>query len=210
MQENEDRSPSSFMKRMVFLGIFLIITPLTLFTSVLSLVLITNSRISQKEEVLGSIASNDGAGVQIYASLPSDVPSISGEIIAEDARPVIIENYLEKFNSPLAPYANLLVSVSDKYKLDFRLLAAIAMKESGLCKVIPEDTYNCWGWGIHSKGTLGFSSYEEGIETVSRGLKEKYVDDGLVTVEEIMSRYTPLSPNGAWAVGVTQYMEDMR
>ncbi len=210
MQENEDRSPSSFMKRMVFLGIFLIITPLTLFTSVLSLVLITNSRISQKEEVLGSIASNEGPGVQIYAPLPSDVPSISGEIIAEDARPVIIENYLEKFNSPLAPYANLLVSVSDKYKLDFRLLAAIAMKESGLCKVIPEDTYNCWGWGIHSKGTLGFSSYEEGIETVSRGLKEKYVDDGLVTVEEIMGRYTPLSPNGAWAVGVTQYMEDMR
>jgi len=28
------------------------------------------------------------------------------------------------------------------------------------------------GWGIHSKGTLGFSSFEEGIETYPRDLKK--------------------------------------
>ena len=210
MLENEDKKPFNFWKKIAFLGIFLVLTPLTLFLSVLSLVLVTNSQASQKEGVLEGLTPSLVSGTQIYASLPSNAPSVSGEIIAEDARPLILENYLKKFNSPLSPYANLLVSVADKYKLDFRLLTAIAMKESGLCRVIPEDTYNCWGWGIHSKGTLGFSSFEEGIETVSQGIKEKYVDDGLVTVEEIMSRYTPQSPNGAWAVGVTDYMDDMR
>src|SRR3989344_2488969 len=144
MLENEDKKPFNFWKKIAFLGIFLVLTPLTLFLSVLSLVLVTNSQASQKEGVLEGLTPSLVSGTQIYASLPSNAPSVSGEIIAEDARPLILENYLKKFNSPLSPYANLLVSVADKYKLDFRLLTAIAMKESGLCRVIPEDTYNCW------------------------------------------------------------------
>jgi len=81
-------------------------------------------------------------------------------------------------------------------------------KESNLCKIIPPETYNCWGWGIHSKGTLGFSSFEEGIETVSQGLKKTTSTKDFRTIEEIMSKYTPLS-NGSWAEGVNQFMQEM-
>jgi len=104
----------------------------------------------------------------------------------------------------------LLVETADLYGIDWKLLTAIAMKESGLCKIIPEESYNCWGWGIHSAGTLRFDSFEEGIDTVSRGIRENYVDIGLVTIEEIMSKWIPHSPNGAWAEGVRLYMAEMK
>ena len=116
---------------------------------------------------------------------------------------------MAKYNSPLEPHSEFIIKTADKYNLDYRLLVAIAMKESGLCKVIPEGTHNCWGWGIHSKGTLGFDSYQEGIEIVSRGLKENYLDIGLMSVEEIMSKYIPHSPGGAWAYGVSVYMKEI-
>ena len=32
---------------------------------------------------------------------------------------------------------------------DYRLLPAIAMQESTLCRSIPVDSHNCWGWGIY-------------------------------------------------------------
>jgi len=148
------------------------------------------------------------SGIKIFASLPSEIPTISGTANAADARNEIIKQYLSRYNSPLEPYANLLVTTADKYKIDFRLLTAIAQQESNLCKIIPPDSHNCWGWGIHSKGTLGFSSYEEAIDTVSKGLKEEYIDKGYTTPDQIMSKYTPLS-NGSWASGVNTFLTEM-
>ena len=112
-------------------------------------------------------------------------------------------------NSPLTPFADYIVKTADKYGIDWRLTTAIAMKESGLCKVIPEGSYNCWGWGIHSAGTLKFSSFEEGIETVTKGLKENYIDIGLDSVEKIMTKWIPHSPNGAWAEDVKIYLNKL-
>ncbi len=146
--------------------------------------------------------------VRIFSSLPEEYPSVSLSFAVEDARVPIIRAYLKKYNSPLVAHAEKLVSEADKNELDFRLLTAIARQESNLCKFIPEDSYNCWGWGIHKSGTLGFESYDQAIEVVSLGLKQKYIDKGYKTPEEIMSKYTPHS-NGSWANGVTQFMEDL-
>jgi hypothetical protein len=88
------------------------------------------------------------------------------------------------------------------------LTTAIAQQESNLCKNYPDGTYNCWGWGIHSQGTLGFSSFTEGIELVTKGLKENYIDKGYLTPETIMTKYTPLS-NGSWANGVSKFLSEM-
>jgi hypothetical protein len=41
------------------------------------------------------------------------------------------------------------------------------------------------------------------METVAKGLKENYVDKGLITPKQIMSRYTP-SSNGSWEKGVSK------
>ena len=48
--------------------------------------------------------------------------------------------------------------------MDFRLLPAIAMQESNLCKKILPDTFNCLGLGIHARGTWGFPSFEANFE----------------------------------------------
>ena len=110
----------------------------------------------------------------------------------------------------MEPYADHIVEMSDKYGLDYRLTTAIAMKESGLGRLQPhENCNNAWGWGIHSAGTLCFDSWEEGIETVSRGIKNKYIDLGYETPELMMQKYTPLS-QGTWAVGVIYYMSQLQ
>lgn len=129
-----------------------------------------------------------------------------------DARAKIVANFLKRYDSPMKPhdyYGVKLVEIADRYQIDFRLLPAIAMQESNLCKVIPPETYNCLGFGIHARGTLGFDSYEAGFDRAGRELKKNYIDRGLTTPELIMRKYTP-SSNGSWAASVNQWMAEMR
>jgi hypothetical protein len=125
-----------------------------------------------------------------------------------DARPLILENYFRHYGSDLFPHAQYMVDVSDEFGLDFRLLAAIAMQESNLCKRIPPDSFNCWGYGIYGDQVVYFSSYEEGMRRVAKTLAEDYVPRGLDTPEKIMSRYTPPS-TGSWADGVNLFLDIM-
>jgi hypothetical protein len=138
---------------------------------------------------------------------------VSTVIESEDARAQIIAQFLERHNSPMTPhdfYGRKIVEIADLYQIDFRLLPAIAMQESGLCKnTNPAAPHNCLGFGIHKSGTLDFDSYEAGFERAGRELKAYYIDKGLVTVELIEKKYTP-SSNGSWASSVNQWMAEMR
>lgn len=192
-------------KNAALVASFLILTPIALGTSMFALLTVSDSNVDR--QVLA--AETSLIQPQIYASLPSVLPSVSSEVGIGDARVEIIRQYLDKYNSPMLPYAKYLVDMADAYDTDFRLLTAIGQQESNLCKKIPEDSFNCWGWGIHSAGTLGFRSFEEGIETVSRGLKTNYIDEGYVTVDEIMDKWVPHSPERAWAKSVTNFMDEM-
>jgi len=102
-------------------------------------------------------------------------------------------------NAPLVDYAEKFVEVANKYGLDYRLLPAIATVESGGGKSNFRK-YNAWGWG-----NKGFTSFEEGIEVVGRGLKNNYIDKGRDTVDEIAPVYCP--PNASnWVRSVNQFM----
>lgn len=207
--ENPKESNFSFWKNLIFFIVFFSVTPLTLGASLYSLVSFNSTKTSTQAQK--SNLQNEKAGVfgaKMYASLPTDFPSISGEIQVSDARAEIIKEYLLKYNSPLVPFADYIVKNADEFKIDYRLTTAIAQQESNLCRVIPPETYNCWGWGIHSEGTLGFSSFEEGIRLVTKGLYQNYISLGLDTPEKIMSKYTPLS-NGSWAKGVEEFLSEM-
>lgn len=196
-----------FWKNLILGIIFFTITPLTLGISLFSLYSLKMN--PPQIDYTNNLLNSPMSGVRVYASLPTEIPSVSDEVGAADARSEIVKQYLEYYNSPLVPYAGFIVQTADKYSLDFRLITAIAQQESNLCKIIPPGSYNCWGWGIHSEGTLGFSSFDEGIEEVSKGLREEYLNKGYTTAEEIMSKYTPLS-NGSWAIGVNKFMTDMQ
>lgn len=128
-----------------------------------------------------------------------------------DARVSIVASFLERHDSPLTPYdhyARALVESADRYNLDYRLLPAIMMQESNLCKNAPAGANNCLGFGIHARGTLGFDSFEASFDRAARELKERYVDIGLDTPEKIMTKYTP-SSTGSWAFSVNQWIVEM-
>lgn len=199
---------AQFVKAAVYLTTFLTLAPLTIFISFLSLLSISANTTSHNFSLQKNLLDAPRFGAQVYAALPNQQAIVSGGAIAEDARAEIVRQYLEKYNSPLEPYSQLLVAASDEYGLDWRLLVAIAQQESNLCKKVPDGTFNCWGWGVHSRGTLGFSDYPTAIETVAKGIKEDYLDKGYDTVDEMMTKYTPLS-SGSWAFGVNQFMSEM-
>lgn len=139
------------------------------------------------------------------------VPGSSSSIQSADARPIIIAEFLEKHQSPLQPYdywGKFLTDLADQFDMDYRLLPSIAMQESNLCKKIPADSFNCLGLGIHSKGTWEFPSYESNFTKAAEVLKKNYLDQGLITPDEIQDKYTPGS-NGSWEFAVNKFMDKL-
>jgi hypothetical protein len=134
--------------------------------------------------------------------------SVSDSVMTDDARPLLLKRYLEKYKSPLLPYSDLIFKLSQTYGFDYYWIVAIAQQESNLCKKIPENSYNCWGYGINSAGTLRFDSYELALRSYAEYLKRAYFDKGLNTPELIMKKYCPHS-NGSWAAGVKQFIGEI-
>jgi hypothetical protein len=144
-----------------------------------------------------------------YAALPTNENSFSTTIHQEDARVELVKRFLNRYDSPLSPYAASIVKDADTYGLDFRLVPAIAMQESNLCKKMPVDSNNCWGFGIYGGKIMYFDTFEKGITTVTKALATKYKEKGLNTPNEIMKMYTP-SSNGSWANGVNYFLAEIQ
>ncbi len=148
--------------------------------------------------------------LELISSVSSEQEKTTPELLAEfktqDIRVANLKYFFRKYESVLYDNSEFIVKMADQYKLDYRLIPAIAMQESGLCKNIYEGSYNCWGWGIYGNKVTRFASYDEAIETISRGLKKNYIDKGLTTPEDIMRKYTPPS-TGSWAFGVNFFLK---
>lgn len=131
-----------------------------------------------------------------------------------DQRIVLLESFLKDQESPLTSQAGILVEAADKYKFDWRLLPAIAGKESSFGKRIPWDkengksSHNAWGWGVYGDKAPAFSTWEEAIASVAAGLRHEYYNKGYITPELIMKKFTPRS-DGPWAQGVKTIMEQI-
>lgn len=123
----------------------------------------------------------------------------------KDTRARALEAFLIQYNSPFADKADFFVAEADRNGLDWRLLAAISGVESTFGQRFPEGSYNAWGWGIYGTNRLGFASWEEAIQTISTGLRERYMDKwGAQDVHQI-GRYYAASPT--WATRVAFFME---
>ena len=118
-----------------------------------------------------------------------------------DYREEILRNYLEGHNSPLSEYSGVFISLADKYNLDWRLVPAITGVESTFGKRIPFDSYNAYGW---ANGAYSFESWDESIEVVSSALRNKYIDRGAVSINDIARKYAP--PSETWAGNVKFFM----
>ncbi|NCN45022.1 MAG: hypothetical protein CO040_03285 [Candidatus Pacebacteria bacterium CG_4_9_14_0_2_um_filter_36_8] len=140
-----------------------------------------------------------------------EVKGVQTIIETEDSRAELIAKFLERHNSPMMPYdyyGQKLVEIADKYNLDFRLLPAIAMRESQLCKdTHSRAPHNCLGFGIYGDLALDFDSYEAGFERAAKELRAYYINQGRTTTEEVGQKY---SASDTWAEGVDQFMAELR
>ncbi len=129
------------------------------------------------------------------------------EIISKklDPKAEILSAYLAKFNSPLENHAQDFIDAANQYNLDWKLVAAISGVESTFGKHIPGG-YNGWGWGVYGTQAIYFTSWREGIFTVSKGLKEDYISRGLLDPYSMNKRYAT-SPT--WGRNVSFFMNDL-
>jgi len=148
---------------------------------------------------------------QAYASEPLSRPSAilasSMEQEKDDQRVKTLKSFLERYNSPLASYSQVFVDEADRYNIDWTMVAAISGVESTFGQAIPAGSYNAWGWGVYGNHVTYFSSWEDGITTISQGIRERYMNQrGAQNVYQIGSTY---AASQTWAVRVESYMEQI-
>lgn len=191
------------MSKLFLLVTFFLATPF--FLLFCTLILLSVSYQKQQD----SLAYTAPAHNISYAALPTNQTTFATNIQPEDARVEMVRQFFAKYHSPLEPYAQDVVLAADMYDLDFRLIPAIAMQESNLCKNEPEGSYNCWGFGIYDKQVKRFDDYHQAINAVTKTLAHEYKNKGLDTPDEIMTKYTPQS-NGSWAFAVNHFMDQLQ
>ena len=206
------------MIKLLTVPIWFVGSLITVLLSLWTYTFISASSISSNQKVLGVGSDSALKSTLAYAAIPQAVSELKTEIKSGDSRPLIINNYLSEFQSPMIGMGEFIVAkaeeLGNRLPLDATYLAfltvAVGQNESNLGKKMPPNCFNAWGYGIHSSGTLCFQNWEEGITRFMTGVAENYIaKKGLDTPEEMMTIYTPNSPNGAWAKGVKQFMEDL-
>lgn len=140
---------------------------------------------------------------------PASNNNIEGQVLGtkiEDPRPYIVARFLQE--TPLEQYSNLIVEVSDQYDIDYRLIPAIAMKESGGGVAIDLASHNAWGF---ENGRTYFDSWDTAIRAVAKTLRTRYVDKGLTSPEQIMTVYAPpaILNGGGWAKDINLFFSQM-
>jgi beta-N-acetylglucosaminidase len=151
------------------------------------------------------------AQAQIFnASENTQVVEIEAKPI--DKRALVLKNYLAKHNSPLENSAQDFIDAADKYQIDWKLVVSISGVESTFGKRIPGGhdplytTYNGWGWGVYGDNALGFKSWRDAIFTISKGLKENYVDKGY---KEPLAMNKKYAASQTWGVRVVYFMNEI-
>ena len=140
---------------------------------------------------------------------------LGATIEAGDARALLLSAYLTKQESPLGEFAHYIIDRAETYGIDYRMVPAIAMCESGGGKRLPtKDSYNAWGVAVYTGQLSGkkFANWMYAIDWVSKYIKEKYHDKGLTELTQMGAKWAPPSvENGnSWANCVEFFMNQMQ
>ena len=162
------------------------------------------------------------------------LPKVMGEstvfINGVDGTDELVCQYMDKYKSPMYATCANFSQTFQKYDINPVFALSVAMCESNLGKKMPipisqnchdniqvnegpdECCHNPFGYGVHSAGTLCFDTWEEGYQFVARDFKRKYSDQGLKTIDDIMSKYNKISAeerNGSWGKCVKQFTDEI-
>src|SRR5947207_2696390 len=118
------------MKKLILTILFFIFTPTVVLYLTFFLLLNTFAHQAKHDDSNFKVA---------FAALPYSSGVVKSKIVSDDARIFLVKNFFKKYKSELLPFAKDVVSYADKYDLDYRLIPAIAMQESTLCKKAPKN-----------------------------------------------------------------------
>jgi len=116
-----------------------------------------------------------------------------------DPRVPILEEYLKSKNSPLAPYADVLLE-----QYHYRLILGISFAESNFCKVQIQP-HNCWGIG--GTNAERYATYADGIVRANQ-LIQRYQDNGMKNPRLMHNTWVGWD-NNRWILAVEQITEDL-
>ena len=145
---------------------------------------------------------------------PTTSTVMAQEVVA-DPRIEKLEQFLRKYNSPLANSVDSFISVADSYNIDWRILPAISGAESTFARHTPSCAgFNPFGWSSSTSpcGFWRFESYDEAIRTVGTKIStgsaySKYQRSG--KIEDLALSYNP-SGQEAWIDKVSYFMEELK
>ena len=139
------------------------------------------------------------AGVDQFVASQSDDQALSVKDKAlqleREERAAKIDEYFANGNMPLAGYGMKMVTEAEEHGLDWRLIPAIAVREStGGLYACKKATYSAFGWGSCK---ISFKSYDHSIEVLAMNLggdnpkTSRYYDNK--SIEQILKTYNPPS-----------------
>lgn len=196
---------------MAFYGIMKLVVLLALWFPVTMLLIafsLVNLLYHKDRQFKVAIASEVKAQSLSFIS-PSPYPTMIIAFPTQDIRIIVLKKFLSNYKSPLEEYAEDLVKTADLWGLDYALLPSIAMQESGGCKRLPLDSYNCWGYGIYANKVIRFSSYQEAMNQVAKTIKEAYIKKGLTNPTLVEDIWAPPS-RGLWSNAVNFFIGKIR
>lgn len=149
------------------------------------------------------------SGIPGSATITTGLVNSDHSVRIPDNRAEKIDQYFKERDMPLAGYGEQMVLVADKNDIDWRLIPAIAVRESTggkfACK---RATFNPFGWG---SCRIGFKSYDHAIEMLGQHLggnhpntKRYYAEKD---VEDILKTYNPPSVVPEYAYQVMRIMD---
>lgn len=159
--------------------------------------------------------SSAGFANSLVASLKinNSITATDNTQIVVDTRAARIDEYFASRELPLAGHGDTFVKAADENGLDWRLVAAIAMRETTggkfMCKN-PKAPNNPFGWGSCK---FGFESVDVAIKKVTQHLAGNHPNtdhyyDGK-DVKEILQTYNPPSVVPEYADQVMKIMKDI-
>lgn len=157
-----------------------------------------------------SIVSMQKSNIETYGALALN-HAIDPQVEVRKAQAEAIDAYFGARNLPLEGMGMTMVLEAEKNDLDWRLLPAIAMRESTGGKfACQKATFSVFGWGSCK---ISFKSHEHGIETVARNLgghnpntARHYKDKN---TEQILHAYNPPSIIPHYVKQVTAIMKEI-
>jgi len=134
---------------------------------------------------------------------------INLEALVLEKKAEAIDAYFNKHKTPLAGFGMKMVLEAEQNKIDWRLIPAIAMREStGGIYACQKASFNPFGWGSCK---IGFTSFEEAIEVVAKNLGGNNPNTARFyankNTKEILQKYNPPSIVPKYADQVIKIMD---